>query len=186
MTRYRKRPVSVDAFHWTGNVIELAAFVGSQNWTRADARDVPWEHEDDEQVVIWNEIEKTWIPAPVGWWIVRGVQGEYYPVQPDIFEATYEPDISTSAPWNRVTLGNGEEAILLPALACINRIREPDGRLSCNHGDETPCDRTGHETIGTYEVVKRGDPRWWDAESSNPDGTDADVSVRNETTKGGR
>ena len=26
-----------------------------------------------------------------GDWIVRGVQGEFYPVKPDIFEATYEP-----------------------------------------------------------------------------------------------
>ncbi len=26
-----------------------------------------------------------------GDWVVRGVQGEYYPVKPDIFSATYEP-----------------------------------------------------------------------------------------------
>ena len=24
-------------------------------------------------------------------WIIRGVQGEFYPCKPDIFEATYEP-----------------------------------------------------------------------------------------------
>lgn len=65
-------------------------------------------------------------------------------------------------PWNRVTLGDGTEAILLPALACINRIREPDGHVSCNHTDAYACKRTGHETIATYEVVKRDDPRWWD------------------------
>lgn len=29
--------------------------------------------------------------AQLGDWIVRGVQGEFYPVKPDIFEETYEP-----------------------------------------------------------------------------------------------
>jgi hypothetical protein len=28
--------------------------------------------------------------ATPGWWIIRGVQGEFYPCKPDIFEATYE------------------------------------------------------------------------------------------------
>ncbi len=29
--------------------------------------------------------------AAPGYWIVRGVAGELYPVRPDIFDATYEP-----------------------------------------------------------------------------------------------
>lgn len=29
--------------------------------------------------------------AEVGDYIIRGVQGEFYPCKPDIFEATYEP-----------------------------------------------------------------------------------------------
>lgn len=28
--------------------------------------------------------------ANVGDWVIRGVQGEFYPCKPDIFEATYE------------------------------------------------------------------------------------------------
>ena len=28
--------------------------------------------------------------ADLGDWIIRGVQGEFYPCKPDIFEATYE------------------------------------------------------------------------------------------------
>jgi hypothetical protein len=28
--------------------------------------------------------------AEIGDWIVKGVQGEFYPVKPDIFEQTYE------------------------------------------------------------------------------------------------
>ena len=29
--------------------------------------------------------------ANPGDWIIRGIQGEFYPCKPDIFEATYEP-----------------------------------------------------------------------------------------------
>ena len=29
--------------------------------------------------------------AKPGDWIIRGVQGEFYPIKPDIFAATYEP-----------------------------------------------------------------------------------------------
>lgn len=29
--------------------------------------------------------------AQCGDWIIKGVQGEFYPCKPDIFEATYEP-----------------------------------------------------------------------------------------------
>jgi hypothetical protein len=31
----------------------------------------------------------------VGDWVIRGVQGEFYPCKPDIFEATYEPARAT-------------------------------------------------------------------------------------------
>lgn len=31
------------------------------------------------------------ITASPGDWVIRGVQGEFYPCKPDIFEATYEP-----------------------------------------------------------------------------------------------
>jgi len=86
------KPVVVEAIHFEGDVDALRAFVGSQNWTRADARDIAWDHEDEEEVVIWNEAEKAWLPTPVGWWVVRGVEGEFYPVKPNIFEATYVRD----------------------------------------------------------------------------------------------
>ena len=29
--------------------------------------------------------------ADVGDWIIRGVQGEFYPCKPEIFKETYEP-----------------------------------------------------------------------------------------------
>lgn len=90
--RYRMRPVVVEAVQWTGgDTGALTAFVGQTGWTRADAADMSWTHTDEEEVVIWNEPEQAYVPAPVGHWIIRGVAGEFYPCAPDIFEQTYEP-----------------------------------------------------------------------------------------------
>ena len=58
--------------------------------------------------------------------------------------------------WNIVTLGDGTRARLMPQ-SCLNVITEADGHRSCNHGDATVCDRTGHETISLYEVVPLAD-----------------------------
>jgi hypothetical protein len=91
VSRFRKKPVEVEAIRWTGDTEALTRFVGEMGWTRADAADLPWMPDDPEQVVIWNEPEQAYIPAPVGHWIVRGVAGEHYPVEPSIFEQTYEP-----------------------------------------------------------------------------------------------
>lgn len=59
--------------------------------------------------------------------------------------------------WNNVTLGDGRRARLQPQ-GCVNRIVEDDGQLSCNHDDHTPCQRQGHQTITTYEVVITEEP----------------------------
>ena len=89
--RFRKKPVEVEAVRWEGgSTAPLDAFLG-QNWARADAKDVHWYLDsDEEQLVIWNAPEHGWIPCPVGHYIIRGVAGEFYPCEPDIFDATYE------------------------------------------------------------------------------------------------
>jgi hypothetical protein len=89
-SRYRKRPVVIEAFQWVGGDTEILDRFLGQNWGRADAKDVPWEHEDDEAIVVWNTAEKLWLPVPVGHWIIRGIHGEFYPCDPAIFDLTYE------------------------------------------------------------------------------------------------
>jgi hypothetical protein len=94
---YRKKPVTVRALKWEGgsdkffNKVKdtLDRFVGL-NWGRASMHKVPWNHEDKEEVVIYNHLEKCWIPCPVGHFIVQGVLGEFYPVEPEAFRKTYE------------------------------------------------------------------------------------------------
>lgn len=90
--RYRKKPILVEALQWTGkNLADVENFVG-QNWGRADAHEVFWDHEDSHEVVIFNSLEKAWVPCPLGSWIIRGVKGEFYPCAHDVFQATYEKE----------------------------------------------------------------------------------------------
>jgi hypothetical protein len=91
--KFRKKPVVVDAiqFEYSASGIEkLKEFcgdaLGSTNKLRhpkaigeAEIRTL-----EDGVTLTVKHI------ATEGDWIVKGVLGEYYPVKPDIFEATYE------------------------------------------------------------------------------------------------
>ena len=87
--KYRKKPIIIDAIS-PDDIIdmgELSRFCGL-HWSRADARDMP--SHDEEQVVVYNKLEKQWLVVPMGHWIIRGINGELYPCDPEVFEATYE------------------------------------------------------------------------------------------------
>ena len=78
--KFRKKPVVIEAIHWTGkNYEEAKAFCG-------DAFACMWT--SDSTIGI-NTLEGT-IYASLNDWIIRGVKGEIYPCKPDIFEATYD------------------------------------------------------------------------------------------------
>lgn len=80
MAKYRKKPVEVEAVQWDGgNGIEIADFMLGKNVAVRDA---------DNCLEI-ETLEGT-MAASVGDFIIKGVQGEFYPCKPDIFEATYE------------------------------------------------------------------------------------------------
>lgn len=76
---YRKRPVIVPAVPGHGtNIDEVMDFMG---WRNAS-------HDNAHGLRI-HTLEGTH-HASVGDFIIRGVQGEFYPCKPDIFAATYE------------------------------------------------------------------------------------------------
>ncbi len=77
-----KKPVMVQAVQWTGdNWEEIAEFVGKDILFTLDGLGKPY--------LIINTLEGAH-NASVGDWIIRGVEGEFYPCKPDIFEQTYE------------------------------------------------------------------------------------------------
>ena len=77
--KYRKKPVIIEAVRWKGfNEDEIFEFThGEADYCANDCR------------MFINTLEGT-MEASTGDYIIKGVNGEFYPCKPDIFEKTYE------------------------------------------------------------------------------------------------
>ena len=95
--RYRKRPVVIEAMRLHA---ETSATDFLDPNTRAQAEIAGWmmgngfrdfkvQGEQRPYGIAIKTLEGVMVAEP-GDWIIRGVQGEFYPCKPDIFEATYE------------------------------------------------------------------------------------------------
>jgi hypothetical protein len=81
VSRYRKKPVVIEAVQFTGdNALAIVKWMG--------ARYVSTGVDGDRLIIPTLEGDMT---ASLGDWVIKGVQGEFYPCKPSIFEATYEP-----------------------------------------------------------------------------------------------
>ena len=92
MTRYRKKPIEIEAVQFTGdNDDEIANFLKGQ---RADVG-LRATLSDEGKVLSYEKyiILKTLegeMKAIEGDYIIKGIKGEFYPCKPDIFDETYE------------------------------------------------------------------------------------------------
>lgn len=80
MGLYRKKPVVIEAMHYgpyTAPTLELVTFL-----TGSNARPV-------SDGIIIPTLEGDMLARP-GDWIIKGVNGEFYPCKADVFEKTYE------------------------------------------------------------------------------------------------
>ena len=85
--KYRKKPVVIEAIWFTGeNILDLMAWAHEGLPAEANSILVP----DVNGTLAVRTLEGQMTASP-GDWIVKGSKGEFYPVKPDIFEATYEP-----------------------------------------------------------------------------------------------
>lgn len=86
--KFRKRPVVVEAAQWAGdNEAELVAFAG---WKFATVD--PEDRTDDPDITaqVFDELHSTWVGVKTGQWVVRGIRGEFYPIDPGVLAETYE------------------------------------------------------------------------------------------------
>lgn len=84
--KYKKKPVIIEAIQWTGkNLSEINNFMG-----RIAKSMVKYEIvENKETLLMINTLEGN-MKASTGDYIIKGVNGEFYPCKPDIFDKTYE------------------------------------------------------------------------------------------------
>jgi hypothetical protein len=81
--RFRKRPVEVEAIQWTGdNLAELRAFTGDCFLTSHAVAEITAE--------VYDILHSTWVGVKTGQWVIRGIRGEFYPIDETVLADTYE------------------------------------------------------------------------------------------------
>ena len=83
--KYRKKPVEIEAIQFNENFIGAKC---SHEFWKAFEDGVILETEDKDKLII-HTLEGD-MTASKGDYIIKGVNGEFYPCKPDIFEKTYE------------------------------------------------------------------------------------------------
>lgn len=89
--RFRKKPVEIEA--WQLDEANAGAIVGWINDHYAGG-DVAWLRGGpgggSQGATVYIKTLEGTVHASVGDYVIRGVQHEFYPCKPDIFEATYD------------------------------------------------------------------------------------------------
>lgn len=90
MGRYRKLPVEIEAKQWNGtNLQEIINFASER--LIYEIIDTAWQVGKgkpyvDMEIITLEGIMK----VQEGDYIIKGIEGEFYPCKPEIFEKTYE------------------------------------------------------------------------------------------------
>lgn len=82
--KYRKKPVVIEAIQFQDDVeviTQLSDFIGDTIYVNYTDKGNPY---------LRIETLEGDMKASVGDYIIKGVNGEFYPCKPDIFEKTYE------------------------------------------------------------------------------------------------
>ncbi|MFJ4925287.1 hypothetical protein [Streptomyces sp. NPDC088736] len=92
MARYRKKPIEIEAVQWTEDVSMRTLLDFTNGLVKLN--DV------DRDFHVFDRLHDTWVKFEYSDWIIKGVQGEFYPCRDDIFAATYEAVTSTTGATN--------------------------------------------------------------------------------------
>lgn len=104
--RFTKKPVTIEAIQFVGgkdNIAAINEFVqapksmtyfvtknsGAQAWNAV--RDPEWPK--DIVAAVYDKLLNTWVGVRKNQWIIRGIKGELYPCDPDVFRDTYDVEL---------------------------------------------------------------------------------------------
>jgi hypothetical protein len=111
--KYRKKPVMIEALQWDGmNYDEISKFVGSNIL-----------HNSKKETIEIHTLEGN-MTASKGDYIIRGVDGEFYPCKPDVFKKTYEK--ATSEPSSGSELTEEQKAAVANLLGILLNALPPE------------------------------------------------------------
>lgn len=99
--KVRKRPVEIEAMPWDGTPETSKPIIA---WVREHGGDIVMRcvhprhlniHDCDGVATVSHTLEigtmEGTMSARPGWWILRGVKGEFYPCDPEVYAETYYP-----------------------------------------------------------------------------------------------
>lgn len=86
MPMFQKKPVVVEAHQFDGSSSAVAEF---KHWMNGGEMRLGQVRTRDLRPLYINTLEGEMMAQP-GDWVIKGIQGEFYPCKPDIFEATYQ------------------------------------------------------------------------------------------------
>jgi len=95
MSKYRKLPVVIEAFQWTGGPDQTEDPEWIIEAMKKGEVEILMESTENGGIPVSmhiNTLEGVMKATP-GDFIIKGVRGEIYPCKPDIFHATYEEEI---------------------------------------------------------------------------------------------
>ena len=90
--QFRKRPVVIEAFQWTGDQNQIE----DPEWavSALESGTLFFKNAGTPDVVLCIKTLESVMTATQGDYIIKGVKGEMYPCKPEIFTLTYESVIS--------------------------------------------------------------------------------------------
>ena len=85
MAKYRKKPVIIEANQFTDDMKEVV-----YHWASAQQMNIQPSFSDEGKPILLIPTLEGEMTCQINDWLIRGVNGEFYPCKPDIFEKTYE------------------------------------------------------------------------------------------------
>lgn len=90
MAIYRKKPVEIEAIQLTAESFnDVERFLGYTSERRAYYHEGDFMRKENAYGIHIKTLEGDML-ARVGDFVIKGVNGEFYPCKPDIFEKTYD------------------------------------------------------------------------------------------------
>lgn len=97
---YTKKPVEISAVQWDGTAAHAAEIIRwiEDEWLNVTRVDPDWRITYDHGRTSYGRMDSKIeihtlegvMEASPGDWIIRGVEGEFYPCKPGIFDKTYQ------------------------------------------------------------------------------------------------
>lgn len=93
MGRFKKKPLVIEAFEWTGNAYQAEDPIWIKDALAKPLNEVGAAHivkDDEDGAILRIHTPEGILSAKPGDWVIRGIAGEIYPCKPSVFDATYE------------------------------------------------------------------------------------------------